>query len=102
MMGVDRARSRKAAVLPREYGPINWYNAPVDLNGQSFRFPWSSDSIKKVVNSCLQLNPHVRLDYKFKFIQVQNHYWKDPVGYPHARPIGRGKELLDRTTNYGT
>ena len=32
MMGVVRARSRKAAVLPREYGPINWYNAPVDLN----------------------------------------------------------------------
>ena len=39
MMGVVRARSRKAAVLPREYGPINWYNAPVDLNGQLFRFP---------------------------------------------------------------
>ena len=32
MMGVVRARSRKAAVIPREYGPINWYNAPVDLN----------------------------------------------------------------------
>ena len=39
MMGVVRARSRKATVLPREYGPINWYNAPVDLNGQLFRFP---------------------------------------------------------------
>ena len=47
MMGVVRARSRKAAILPREYGPINWYNAPVDLNGQPFRFPRSSDFIKK-------------------------------------------------------
>ena len=95
MMGVVRACSRKAAVLPREYGPINWYNAPVDLNRQPFRFPWSSDFIKKVVNSCLQLSPHVRSDYKFKFIQVPNRYWKKPVGYPRARPIGRGKKLLD-------
>ena len=95
MMGVVRARSRKAAVLPREYGPINWYNAPVDLNGQPFRFPWSSDFIKKMINPCLQLSRQVRSDYKFKFIQVPNRYWKEPVGYPRARPIGRGKELLD-------
>ena len=95
MMGVVRARSRKAAVLPREYGPINWYNASVDLSGQPFRFPWSSDSIEKVVNSCLQLSTHVRSDYKFIFIQVPHRYWKEPVGYPRARPLGRGKELLD-------
>ena len=46
MMGVVRARSRKATVLPREYGPVNWYNAPVTLHGQPFRFPWSVDFIK--------------------------------------------------------
>ena len=62
MMGVVRARSRKAAVLPREYGPINWYNAPVDLNGQPFRFPWSSNFIKTVIIPCLQLSPQVRSD----------------------------------------
>ena len=95
MMGVVRARSRKAAVLPRENGPINWYNASVDINGQPFRFSWSSDFIKKVINPCLELSPHVRSDYKFKLIQVPNRYWKEPVGYPRARPIGRGKELLD-------
>ena len=95
MMGVVRARSRKDAVLPGEYGPINWYNAPVDLNGQPFWLPWSSDFIKKVVNSCLQISPHVRSDYKFIFIQVPNQYWKEPVGYPRARPNRRGKELLD-------
>ena len=95
MMGVVRARSRKAAVLPREYGPINWYNAPVVLNGQPFRFPWSSDFIKKVINSCLQISPNVRPDYKFKFIQVPNRYSKEPAGNPRARPIGRGKELLN-------
>ena len=38
-MGVIRTRTRKAAVLPREYGPVNWYNAPMDLHGQPFRFP---------------------------------------------------------------
>ena len=80
MMGVARARSPKAAVLPREYGPINWYNAPVDLNGQPFRFPWSSDFIKKVINSCLRISQHVRSDYKFKFFQVPNRYGKEPVG----------------------
>ena len=93
MVGVVRARSRKAAILPREYGPINWYNAPVDLNGQPFRFPWSSDFIKKLINSCLRISHHVRPDYKFQFIQAPNFYWKEPVGYPGARPIG--KELLD-------
>ena len=46
-MGVVRARSRKVAILPRDYGPINWYNDPVDLNGQPFRLSWSSDFIKK-------------------------------------------------------
>ena len=95
MMAVVRARSRKAAVLPREYGPINWYNAPVDLYGQPFRFPWSSDFIKKVIDSCLRISPHVRSDYQFKFIQVPNRYWKEPVGYPRARPIGPGKQLLN-------
>ena len=83
MMGVIRARSRKATVLPREYGPINWYNAPADLHGQPFRFPWSSDFIKKMINACLRISPHARPDYKFKFIQVPNRYRKKPVGYPH-------------------
>ena len=81
MMGVVRARSRKATVRPREYGPINWYNAPVDLHRQPFRFPWSADFIKKMINSCLRISPDVRPDYKFKFIQMPNH-------------IG-GKKLLD-------
>ena len=26
---------------------------------------------------------------------MPNRYWKEPVGYPRARPIGRGKELLN-------
>ena len=31
MMGVIRARTRKAHTLPRGYGSVNWYNAPLDL-----------------------------------------------------------------------
>ena len=95
MMGVIRARPRKAAVLPRGYGPVNWYNAPMDLHGQPFRFPWTVDLIKKTINSSLDASPTVRSDYKFKFIKVPNHYWKEPVGYPRARPIARGQELLN-------
>ena len=95
MMGVIRARPRKAAVLPRGYGPVNWYNAPMDIHGQPFRFPWTVDLIKKTINSSLDASPTVRSDYKFKFIKVPNHYWKEPVGYPRARPIARGQELLN-------
>ena len=36
MMGVIRARTRTETVLPREYGPVTWYNASVDLHGQPF------------------------------------------------------------------
>ena len=95
MMDVIRARTRKAAVLPRENGPVNLHNAPVDLHGQPFRFPWSVEFVKKTINSSLRASPNVRPDYKFKFIQVPNRYWKEPVGYPRARPIARGKEYLD-------
>ena len=52
-------------------------------------------SSKKKINSCLRISPRVRPNYKFKFIQAPNRYWKEPVGYPRARPIGHGKELLD-------
>ena len=31
---------------------------------------------------------------------LSNCYWKEPVGYPAARPIGRGKELLDHQLRY--
>ena len=92
-MGVIRARARKAAVLTREFGLVNWYNAPMDLHGQPFRFPWTLDFIKKTINSSLDASPRVRSDYKFKFIKVPNRYWKEPVGYPRARPIARGQSF---------
>ena len=48
-----------------------------------------------MIISCLLISLNVRPDYKFKFIQVPNHYWKEPAGNSRARPIGRGKELLN-------
>ena len=95
MMGVLRARTRKATILPREYGPVNWYNAPLDLRGQPFRFPWSSDNLRKIINASLRASPNTRSNYHFKFIKIPNRYWKEPVGYPRARRIARGQELLD-------
>ena len=65
------------------------------LQSKLFRFPWYADFIESVINSSLRVSPNVRPDYKLKFIQVPNRYWKEPTGYPRARPIGRGKEHLD-------
>ena len=95
MNGVIRGRTQKATVLPREFGPANWYNAPVDLPGQPFRFPWSTETLRKIIIADLRGSPNARADYKFKFIQVPNRYWKEPVGFPRARPIARGHEYLD-------
>ena len=33
LMGLLRARTRKACPLPREHGPVNWYSAPLSLEG---------------------------------------------------------------------
>ena len=39
LMGLLRARTRKACPLPREHGPVNWYSASLSLEGVPFRFP---------------------------------------------------------------
>ena len=95
MMGVIRALTRKATVLPREYGSVKWYNAPLDLRGQPFSFSWSSDNLRKIINASLRASPNTRSNYHFKFIKIPNRYRKEPVGYPRARPIARGQELLN-------
>ena len=94
MIGVIRASTRKATVLPREFGPVNWYHASVDLHGQPFSFPWSTETLRKIINASLRASPNARADYEFKFIQIPILYWKEPVGYPRARPIDRGQEYL--------
>ena len=85
-MGVIRASSSKACHLSREYGPVTWYHAPLDLNGKPFRFFWSNDQLRKVIRASVRASPQVNSKYGFKFIQVPNRYWKEPVGYPEPVP----------------
>ena len=74
MMGVIRARTRKATVILRDYGTVNWYNAPVDMHGQPFRFPWSSEVLRKMITTSLRASPNARSNHQFKFIQVPIRY----------------------------
>ena len=74
MMGVIRTRTRKVIVLPSEFGPVNWYNAPVDLQGQPIRFPWSTQALRKIIKARLRASPNAGAYYKFKFIQIPNRY----------------------------
>ena len=46
LVGLLRARTRKACPLPREHGPVNWYSAPLSLEGVPFRFPWSQEFVR--------------------------------------------------------
>ena len=98
MMGVIKARTRKATVLPREFGSVN--NAPVDLKGEPYRFPWSTETLRKIMNASLRACPNARADYKFKFVQIPNRYSKEPVGYPRARRIARGQEYMDHQLHH--
>ena len=59
LMGLSRARARKACPLPREHGPINWYSAPLSLDGVPFRFPWSRDNIRKVIRTSTSAGPPI-------------------------------------------
>ena len=36
LMGLLRARTRKAGQLPREHGPVNWYAAPLRASTEFF------------------------------------------------------------------
>ena len=103
MMGVIRARTRKASILPREYGPMNWYNAPLNLDGKPFRFLWHAELLRQVITGSLRTSYHAPSNYELKLLRVPNQYWKEPVGYPLARPIVpivRGQEHLHHHIEY--
>ena len=91
MMGVIRVRTREATVLPKEYGPVNWYNAPADLSGQPFRFRWPTEILRKIINASLVTSLTARSNYSFNFIQILNRYWKEPVGYPREPHCSRAR-----------
>ena len=96
LMGLLRARRRKACPLPREHGPVNWYSAPLSLGGVPFRFPWSQDFIRKVIRTSSSAGPPIDPLYSFQCITLPNRYWKEPLGWPRAKPVGRAPEILNR------
>ena len=85
-MGVIRARKGKASVLPREYGPLNWYNAHRDLDRKPFRFQWPTEILRKLTNASLSASTNSRSNYVFNFIQIPNRFLEEPVGYPPRAP----------------
>ena len=74
LMGLLRARTRKACPLPREHGPVNWYSAPLSLEGVPFRFPWSQEFVRKVIRASTSAGPPVDPLYCFKCITFPNRY----------------------------
>ena len=96
LMGLLRARTRKACPMPREHGPVNWYSAPLSLEGVPFRFPWSQEFIRKAIRASTSAGPPVDPLYCFKCIAFPNRYWKEPLGLPRAKPVGRAPEIFNR------
>ena len=96
LMGLLRARTRKACPLPREHGPVNWYAAPVSLDGVPFRLPWSQDFVRKVIRTSTSAGPPIDPLYSFKCTTFPNQYWKEPLGWPRAKPVGRAPEIFNR------
>ena len=94
LMGVLWARTRKACPLPREHSPVNWYAAPMSINGYPFRFRWNQETLRKTIRASsravLRVDPH----YVFGFIAIRSRYWNDPVGWARACPLTRGPDCL--------
>ena len=74
LMGLLRARTRKACPLPREHGPVNWYSAPLSLDGVPFRFPSSQNFVRKVIRVSTSAGPPIDTLYSFKCITFPNLY----------------------------
>ena len=87
----QRAKKNMMGVV-RENGPVNWYNAPLELYGKLFRFPWPTEMLRKIINTSSRANSNSRTNYTCKLVQVPNRLWKNPNA--------RGKEHLDHQIQY--
>ena len=67
----------------------------MSLNGYPFRFTWSQDALRKSIKVSTSANPNLDPLYSFRSITFPNRYWKDSVGWPRARPVGRARDCLD-------
>ena len=86
-----------APVLIPIFGEVKWYNAPLDLDGKSFRFPWQTEILRKRSTASLRANS--RPNYSFKLIQIPNRYWASQEVRPAAgtiRPCSEAKMPKNR------
>ena len=88
-------RPRKANPLPRQHSPVNWYAAPLSIDAFLFRFPWSQETLRKSIRDSTRASTRVDPLYLFKCITFSNLYWKEPVGWLLARPVGRAPDCLN-------
>ena len=93
LMGV--LRTRKASPLPRDHSPVNWYAAPLCIDWFPCRFPWSQETLRKIIRASTRASTHEDPLDSIKFITFPNRYWKEPVGLPRACPVGRVPDCLN-------
>ena len=74
LMALLRARTRKASPLPRKHGSVNWFAAPLSLDGCPFRIPWSQEALRKTIKVSTSANPNLDPLYFFRCITFPNRY----------------------------
>ena len=94
LMCVLWARTLKACPLPREHSPVNWYAAPMSIDGYPFRFPWNQETLRKTIRASSRAVLRVDPPYAFKFIAIRSRSWNDPAGWARARPLTCGPDCL--------
>ena len=101
LMGVLKARTKKACPLPREYGPVNWYIAPLERKGLRVRFDWSLTQLRVYVTECLQaMGGHTNRNYTFQSIKIPARYWRGPIGLIRVKPISLVERGFDEQFAY--
>ena len=49
-----------------------------------------------MIRASTSAGPPIDPLYSFRCITFPNHYWKEPLGWPRAKPVGRAPETLNR------
>ena len=52
--------------------------------------------MRKVIRASTSAGPPVDPLYSFKCIAFPNRYWKEPLGWPRVKPVGRAPEVFNR------
>ena len=60
------------------------------------QIPLEPGLYSKVIRASTSAGPPIDPLYSFKCISLPNRYWKEPLGWPRAKPVGRAPEILNR------